>query len=262
MKSEQNTICTVCGEEKGRRQYFGMKIPQKCRCEREREQREKEEQERRGEIAVRRKMLDNSGLKPIDKYPEKLSAMNLVAGQEEAHAACMRFCREFMEQKKFTGLRGFALAGGVGGGKTYLVGTFVRAVIGLCCIPPEDIAYAVRFGKSDTNRTPVRFVNSAELFSEIRDYDSGIGRDMLYECKNAPLLILDDLGVEVKNKTTNESLYRLLDHRMNNNLPTVFTINADPCQLRKDYGDRIYDRMRGMCDIIGVTTKSQRGMEP
>lgn len=259
MKTEQNTVCSVCGEEKGWQQQFGWSIPKKCRCEKESEAKQKEAERRKAEKCVRLKMTENSGLKPIACYPEKLSAIEPVPGQEAAHRACMAFCREFMEKHRFEGMRGIALAGTVGGGKTYFAGALVRSVIGLCPLTEDDITYAVHFGTSNSGRTPVRFVNSAELFSQIRDYGSATGRDMLYECKNAPLLILDDLGAELKNKATAESLYTLLDYRMNGRLPIVITVNLSPDEMRKEYGDRIYDRIKAMCDIVGVTAKSQRG---
>ena len=54
--------------------------------------------------------------------------------------------------------------------------------------------------------------------------DSPIGYDELFEqLKNAPLLILDDLGAESSTPWAEEKLYQIIVHRHELRLPTVIT---------------------------------------
>lgn len=67
----------------------------------------------------------------------------------------------------------------------------------------------------------------------------------------APLLLLDDLGAEKPSEWTLEQMYRLVNHRYNHMLPTVFTTNlvggTGPGSIRSTLGDRIASRLGQMC---------------
>jgi DNA replication protein DnaC len=74
---------------------------------------------------------------------------------------------------------------------------------------------------------PVKFVAVSELLDHLRSTfspDSPISYDQLFEeVKNAPLLILDDLGEQSTTPWVQEKLYQLINHRYNARLPTVIT---------------------------------------
>lgn len=68
----------------------------------------------------------------------------------------------------------------------------------------------------------------------------------------ADLLILDDLGAEYMRERTNarsevdwvdEQLYLILDARVNNNRPTLFTTNLTPSDLKKTLSARVHSRL-------------------
>lgn len=68
----------------------------------------------------------------------------------------------------------------------------------------------------------------------------------------ADLLILDDLGAEYMRERTNarsevdwvdEQLYLILDARLNNNRPTLFTTNLTPSDLKKTLSARVHSRL-------------------
>jgi DNA replication protein DnaC len=59
--------------------------------------------------------------------------------------------------------------------------------------------------------------------------------------RNAPLLILDDLGTENATAWAREKLYQIVNHRYNERYATVFTSNQEPDQI----DGRVFSRM---CD--------------
>ncbi|NLL90663.1 MAG: ATP-binding protein [Dehalococcoidales bacterium] len=90
---------------------------------------------------------------------------------------------------------------------------------------------------------PVFFITAADLLDHLRSAfnpESEITYDKLFEqVKNAPLLILDDLGTHSDKPWSNEKLDQLLNYRFNNELPTVITTTPPIEQL----GDRLVNRI-------------------
>jgi DNA replication protein DnaC len=60
------------------------------------------------------------------------------------------------------------------------------------------------------------------------------------DARQCPVLLLDDLGSEKRSPWTDEQLYRLLNHRYNEGLPTVVASNV----LLDELEPRIASRMR------------------
>lgn len=78
--------------------------------------------------------------------------------------------------------------------------------------------------------------------------NSEIGYDELFESvREAPLLILDDLGTQSGTPWAQEKLFQLLNYRYNAELPTVITSNL----ALKDQDPRIESRMLDprLCDV-------------
>jgi DNA replication protein DnaC len=77
---------------------------------------------------------------------------------------------------------------------------------------------------------PAFFVGVPDLLDHLRAaYRPGseVSYDELFEqVRNAPLVILDDLGVHSATPWAQEKLFQLLNHRYNYRLPTVFTTSA------------------------------------
>ncbi|MDX1665136.1 MAG: ATP-binding protein [Candidatus Promineifilaceae bacterium] len=78
---------------------------------------------------------------------------------------------------------------------------------------------------------PVLFVNTPDLLDHLRaaygphahsSYD-----ERFDEVRNAPLLILDDLGTESSTEWAQEKLYQIFNYRYNARLPTVITTNIE-----------------------------------
>lgn len=76
------------------------------------------------------------------------------------------------------------------------------------------------------------------------------------EVRNAPLLVLDDLGTQSATPWAQEKLYQLFNHRYNGRLPTVITM-AGTAELDPRLKSRLLDV--GRCTAIEITAGSYRG---
>jgi DNA replication protein DnaC len=87
---------------------------------------------------------------------------------------------------------------------------------------------------------PALFVVVPDLLDHLRaayNPSSEVGYDALFEqVRNAPVLILDDLGTQSATAWAQEKLFQLLNHRYNAHLPTIVTTNLSL--------DRIDERLR------------------
>ncbi len=78
------------------------------------------------------------------------------------------------------------------------------------------------------------------------------------DARNCPVLLLDDLGSEKRSPWTDEQLYRLLNHRYNEGLPTVNASNV----LLNRLEPRIPSRMRdsSVSQVVLLAGADQRVM--
>ena len=92
---------------------------------------------------------------------------------------------------------------------------------------------------------PAFFQSVPDLLDHLRaafSPDSEIPYDELFErVRNVPLLVLDDLGVQTSTPWTMEKLDQLLNHRFNNELPTVITTSAPVAELEESLRSRLTD---------------------
>ncbi|SMO92247.1 DNA replication protein [Melghirimyces algeriensis] len=80
--------------------------------------------------------------------------------------------------------------------------------------------------------------------------------------KSVPFLVIDDIGVREGSDAFNMDLLDLVDHRVSNLLPTVYTSNVPIEDLRDMYDEkgRIFDRVRDMCIPVEFNGDSKRGI--
>jgi DNA replication protein DnaC len=92
---------------------------------------------------------------------------------------------------------------------------------------------------------PVKFVVVPDLLDHLRSTfspESPVSYDQLFEeVKNAPLLILDDLGKQSTTPWAEEKLYQIINHRYNYQLPTVFTTNCSLDEISSPISSRFAD---------------------
>jgi DNA replication protein DnaC len=92
---------------------------------------------------------------------------------------------------------------------------------------------------------PIKFVVVPDLLDHLRSTfnpESKVSYDQLFEeVKNAPLLILDDLGKQSTTPWAEEKLYQIINHRYNHQLPTVVTTNCTTDELEPPISSRFAD---------------------
>ncbi|OQY46021.1 MAG: hypothetical protein B6242_08935 [Anaerolineaceae bacterium 4572_78] len=99
----------------------------------------------------------------------------------------------------------------------------------------------------------VLFIVMADLLDHLRATyhpNSSIPYDKRFEqIRNAPLLVLDDLGTYSATPWAQEKMYQLLNHRYNARLPTVITL-ADTTSLDPVIKARFFDDER--CEVFFI----------
>lgn len=106
----------------------------------------------------------------------------------------------------------------------------------------------------------VRWYSMTNLLQEIKaGYDresSASSAEIINLCRNAEVLILDDIGVERQSSWVNETMYTILDWRLTQCKPTIFTSNHRPSEL--SYDERIIDRISRMTELVEMPEESIR----
>ncbi|HET9477389.1 MAG TPA: ATP-binding protein [Dehalococcoidia bacterium] len=174
---------------------FGRAFP--CRCV---------ENEREEERVARLQRYSNLG--PLSRLTfENLSPRGRSPNQihQERFADAVKAARRFAAEPDgwlvFTGPNGC--------GKTHLA-----AAVTVACIEAGCAAL---------------FMVVPDLLDHLRAAykpDNEVGYDELFELlKSAPVLVLDDLGVQSATPWAQEKLFQLVNHRYNARIPTIFTTN-------------------------------------
>jgi DNA replication protein DnaC len=84
-------------------------------------------------------------------------------------------------------------------------------------------------------------------------------RRMTY-AKAAPFTVLDDVGVRDCTEGFRGDLHSVINHRVTNAMPTVYTSNIPISDMGRVYDDRLADRIRDMTAEITFSGGSRRGM--
>jgi DNA replication protein DnaC len=163
---------------------------------------------------------------------EKLPAAQ-VKSLEEAFEAAQAFAAE---------PRGWLMLGGsYGVGKTHL-------------------AAAIANSRASEGH-PVTFVVVPDLLDHLRatfSPSSTVSYDRRFEeIRNAPLLVLDDLGTQATTPWVREKLYQLFNHRYVAELPTVITTASTPDEIDPRLRARMDDRR--LCVRKLINAPSYRG---
>ncbi|MCU5274426.1 DNA replication protein [Bacillus cereus] len=78
--------------------------------------------------------------------------------------------------------------------------------------------------------------------------------------KAAPFAVLDDIGVRSATAAFRGDLHAVINHRVTNGLPTVYTSNIPIDELESVFDRRLYDRVRDLCVVLPFEGESKRGM--
>jgi DNA replication protein DnaC len=75
---------------------------------------------------------------------------------------------------------------------------------------------------------------------------------------DATLLVLDDLGAAKGSEWVEEINYRLVNHRYEHQLATLFTSNILPRDLAGALGERVSSRLKEMTDRVTLKGTDRR----
>ena len=151
---------------------------------------------------------------------------------------CKRFCAAVKRDPKVPGL---LLKGSCGTGKTHLAVSILRetaesGIPGMFVVVPDLLAkLRASFGQKDGKAT-----------------------ELVEAAKNAPLLVLDDLGTEDPKAWVIELIYVLINHRYEHMLPTVITTNYDGTKIGAVFGKRIQSRLAEMTVPVNIRAEDYR----
>lgn len=177
---------------------FGKAFPCRCTLDEGEDQRRARLERYSNLGSLSRLTFEN--LSPRGRSPSAL--------HQERFAAAFEAARRFADEPSGW----LVLTGPSGCGKTHLA-----AAITVRCIERGQ---------------PALFMVVPDLLDHLRAaYQPGaeVGYDELFQLlRTAPVLILDDLGVQSATPWAEEKLFQLINHRYNAQLPTVITTNLDP----------------------------------
>lgn len=76
----------------------------------------------------------------------------------------------------------------------------------------------------------------------------------------APFAVIDDIGVREATDAFRGDLHAVINERVTNGLPTVYTSNVPMSELGRLYDARLADRVRDMCAEVSFSGLSMRGI--
>ncbi|WP_204790048.1 ATP-binding protein [Oscillibacter sp. CU971] len=214
--------------------FEGRLLPHPCRCEQERLDREAAEQEARRH---RQAVADLKGKGFTDPAMRTWTFAN-----DNGKCPQMKHARFDVENwpTMQTENIGYLLWGGVGTGKSYFAGCIANALM------EQEVA--------------VRMTNFALILNDLTANFEGRNEYIARLCR-APLLILDDFGMERGTEYGLEQVYNVIDSRYRSRRPLIVTTNLSLQDLQHPQDTahaRIYDRLLEVCAPIRFSGENFR----
>jgi DNA replication protein DnaC len=132
------------------------------------------------------------------------------------------------------------LVGATGTGKTYQAYAAVRALLtsGIRCAATATTA--------------------ADMYASLRPRFGVDSEDEFARYAGANVLVLDDLGAAKGTEWNEEINYRLVNHRYEHELATIFTSNIAPKDLPEALGQRVSSRLFEMTSTVALKGADRR----
>lgn len=183
------------------------------------------------------------------QWGTRLRGLHLPKRFENAKMSDFKFGSELDNAALF-------ISGSTGVGKTHLLAALAKRQLTIGCnsrtksddITQEEISYA-KF---------ISIVNLLVMFRGTMNNQSSMTEASLFaEYAHAEFLFLDDLGVQKESDWVSETVYRIIDYRYANMLPTCITSNLTIAEIEKQ-NMRIASRIMGMCEILELKGSDRR----
>jgi primosomal protein DnaI len=198
---------------------------------------------------LRRRRLMRSYYVSEETMAASFDRLELDQANRAAVAAAIRFCQTVGSGER---VKGLYLHGPFGVGKSYIMGAIARE------LSERNIASLMVYVPD--------FVR--EMKDSLSDQSYSGKLEML---KEVPVLILDDIGAEnLTPWVRDEVLGVILNQRVNNHLPTLFTSNysleeleehlsiSNGNRIERTKAARIMERIRHYVDVYLIMRKNQR----
>lgn len=165
---------------------------------------------------------------------------------EKNKKSCIRYVENFSEYS----LKGHNLImlGNVGTGKTHLAYSINKAIVQQYGF---DVNYQYMLDIFD------KIKSTYGKNKEDQYYQSE--EKILHELISAPLLILDEVGVQYFSEYEKLMSYKIINGRYLNQKPTVMITNCKEAELTKIMGERVVSRLSENAGVITFTFADQRG---
>lgn len=121
---------------------------------------------------------------------------------------------------------------------------------------------ALRLVGQSGRYAPWHATTTTELFASLRPRPGGDSAGTFETLARCPLLFLDDLGTAKGSEWTEETLFRLVDRRYAECLPSIFTTNVPTRELAERLGERIASRLAETTRRVTLTGTDWRRRRP
>lgn len=155
------------------------------------------------------------------------------------HPAVVHWARSYIADRDRAG--SLLLLGPAGTGKTHQAYGALRLI-------------------AESGRPPIawRAIGAADLYAQLRGRPGDEAQETLDWYARLDVLLLDDLGAAKDTPFTEETTYRLINHRYQNNLPLIITSNLTPKALSEGVGERTASRLTAMATKVVIGGDDRR----
>lgn len=234
-----HVFCKVCGEQLDSEpiELFGERhiFMKKCLCERKKAE----------ALEMQQRLLKVESIKKACfQSPKQYShRFEDYRGKEaNAYITALNYAKQFGEMKEDN--IGLIFFGPVGSGKSFLASCIANYLI-------------------EKEMISVKMRNFSEIINELQIGGFNLDRNKYIDSfTNAPLLILDDLGIERDTAYAKEQVYNVINSRYLKQKPTIITTNIPWKDIFNPSNNmeyqRIYSRIVEMCIPVQVRAEDYR----
>jgi DNA replication protein DnaC len=96
----------------------------------------------------------------------------------------------------------------------------------------------------ESGRRGSLFMTVTEWLQDMKNgFSDGTSAGVMRMAKNATLLAFDDIGSEMATDWVRDSVYQVINYRLNDMKPTIVTSNLRPSEIAESYHERLASRL-------------------